>query len=52
MNETARALGVPSGSIRMYFSRNTHNPYKGRYLLEKLTFTPHAKIAEIGDYER
>ena len=36
MNETARALGVPSGSIRMYFSRNTQKPYKGKYLLQKL----------------
>lgn len=43
MNEAARALGVPPGSIRMYFYRNTLNPYKGRYLLQKLTFTPTQK---------
>ena len=36
MNETGRALGVPSGSIRMYFSRNTLKPYKDRYILKKL----------------
>jgi group I intron endonuclease len=36
MSETAQALGVPSGSIRTYFSRNTQKPYKGRYLLQKL----------------
>ena len=35
MSETAKALGVPSGSIRMYFSRNTHKLYKERYLLQK-----------------
>jgi group I intron endonuclease len=28
MSETAKALGVPSGSIRMYFSRNTQKLYK------------------------
>lgn len=36
MNETGKALGVPSGSIRMYFSRNTLKPYKDRYILKKL----------------
>ena len=40
MNETGRALDVPSplgsGSIRIYFSRNTLKPYKGRYLLRKI----------------
>jgi len=36
MSETAKALGVPSGSIRMYFSRNTQKLYKGRYLLQKI----------------
>ena len=36
MSEVGEALGVPTGSIRMYFSRNTHKPYKGRYLLQKL----------------
>ena len=36
MSETAKALGVPSGSIRMYFSRNTQKPYIGRYLLQKI----------------
>jgi hypothetical protein len=35
MSEAAIALGVPSGSVRMYFSRNTPKPYKGRYLLKK-----------------
>jgi hypothetical protein len=27
MNETGRALGVPEGNIRMYFSRNTQKPF-------------------------
>lgn len=36
MNETGRALGVPCGSIRMYFSRNTQNPYKNKYVQTKL----------------
>ena len=36
MSEVGKALDVPSGSIRMYFSRNTVKPYKGRYLLQKL----------------
>ena len=36
ISEAAKALRVPSGSIRMYFSRNTLTPYKGRYLLKKL----------------
>ena len=36
ISEAAKALGVPSGSIRMYFSRNTQTPYKKRYLLQKL----------------
>lgn len=31
-----KALGVPSGSIRMYFTSGTQKPYKGRYLLQKL----------------
>jgi hypothetical protein len=51
MSEAARALGVPSGSVRMYFSRNTQKPYRppqasrgeGRYLLQNLTFTPTQK---------
>ena len=36
MSEVGEALGVPTGSIRMYFSINTQKPYKGRYLLKKL----------------
>lgn len=36
MYEVGKALGVPAGSIRMYFSRNSHKPYKGRYLMQKL----------------
>ena len=36
MSEAAKAIGVPSGSIRMYFYRNTQKPYKGRYLLQKI----------------
>jgi hypothetical protein len=36
LSEVGEALGVPTGSIRMYFSRNTQKPYKGRYLLQKL----------------
>lgn len=42
MNETGKALGVPSGSIRMYFSRNSQNPYKGRYILKKTDTAPPA----------
>jgi len=38
MSEVGKALGVPTGSIRMYFSRNTQKPYKGRYLLQKLAY--------------
>jgi hypothetical protein len=37
MSAVAKALGVPSGSIRMYFSSNTVKPYKGRYFLQRLT---------------
>ena len=36
MSGVGKALGVPSGSIRMHFSSNTLKPYKGRYLLQKL----------------
>jgi hypothetical protein len=36
MSEAAKALSVPSGSIRIYFSRNTQTPYKGRYFLQKI----------------
>lgn len=36
MSAVAKALGVPSGSIRMYFSRNTMKPYKERYFLQKV----------------
>ena len=36
ISEAAKALNVPSGSIRMYFYRKTLTPYKGRYLLKKL----------------
>lgn len=36
MSGVGKALGVPSGSIRMYFSSNTQKAYKGRYLLQKL----------------
>jgi LAGLIDADG DNA endonuclease family protein/NADH-ubiquinone oxidoreductase (complex I) subunit 5/GIY-YIG catalytic domain-containing protein len=36
MSEVGKGLGVPSGSIRMYFSSNTQKPYKGRYFLQKL----------------
>lgn len=39
MNETGRALGAASGSIRMYFSRNSQNPFKGRYVLTKTDTT-------------
>jgi len=37
MSETAQALGVPSGSIRMYFSHNLQRPFKGKYLLQKIS---------------
>ena len=36
MREVGIALGVPTGSISMYFYRNTQKPYKGRYLLQKI----------------
>ena len=36
MSAVGEALSVPAGSIRMYFSRNNQNPYKGRYVLQKL----------------
>jgi hypothetical protein len=36
MCEAAKDLGVPSGSIRMYFSRNSQKLFKGKYLLQKL----------------
>ena len=36
MSAVAKALGVPSGSIRMYFSSNTQKPYKSRYVMQKL----------------
>src|ERR1700712_1741224 len=36
MSGVGKALGVHSGSIRMYFSSNTQKPYKGRYFLQKL----------------
>jgi hypothetical protein len=39
MNETGRALGVASGSIRVYFSRNSQNHFKGRYILTKTDTT-------------
>lgn len=39
MREVALALGVPSGSIRMYLSRNSQKPYKGRFLLLKINST-------------
>ena len=37
MSGVGKALGVPSGSIRMYFSRAKSKPFKGRYLLQKLS---------------
>lgn len=37
ISAAAEALGVFSGSIRTYFSRNTQKPYKGRYLMKKVT---------------
>lgn len=36
MSEVVEALVVPTGSIRIYFSKNTQTPYKGIYLLQKL----------------
>ena len=36
MSEAAKDLGVPSGSIRMYFSRYSQKPFKKKYLLQKL----------------
>jgi hypothetical protein len=36
MSVVAKALGVPSGSIRMYFSRNTLKSYKNRYFMQKV----------------
>jgi len=44
ISDSAKDLGVPSGSIRIYFSlppfggeRKTQTPYKGRYLLQKIS---------------
>lgn len=37
MSELGKALGVPAGSIRMYFSRNNQKPYKGKYILTKIS---------------
>lgn len=37
MSGVGKALGVPSGSIRMYFSRGHSQLFKGRYLLQKLS---------------
>jgi group I intron endonuclease len=36
MSEAGQALGVPSGNIRMYLSRNSKKPYKGIYFWQKL----------------
>jgi DNA-directed RNA polymerase specialized sigma24 family protein len=36
MGEAARALDVPTGSVRSYFSRNTQKPFKGQYKLSKI----------------
>lgn len=36
MSEAGKALDLPSGSIRMYLSRNSKKPYKGIYFLPKL----------------
>jgi hypothetical protein len=36
ISEAAKALGVPSSSIRSYFSRKIQSPFKGRYVLIKL----------------
>jgi len=35
MGEAARALDVPTGSVRSYFSRNTQKPFKGQYKLSR-----------------
>jgi hypothetical protein len=37
MSAVAKALGVPSGSIRMYFSRNTLKSYKKEILFAKIS---------------
>lgn len=36
MSDVARALDVPTGSVRSYFSRNTQKPFKGQYKLSKI----------------
>lgn len=36
MREVSEALKVPSGSIRMYFSRNGDKPFKGRYIMKRI----------------
>jgi hypothetical protein len=38
MKEVARFLGCSSsGTISCYFSRNTKKPYRGRYVMKKLS---------------
>ena len=36
MSAVAKALNVPYGSIRNYFSKKRLKPFKGRYVLKKL----------------
>jgi group I intron endonuclease len=36
-SETAKALGVSPRSLTRYFSDNTPKPYKGRYLMKKIS---------------
>ena len=48
MSKAAKALGVPSGSIIMYFSRNTQKPYKKNiYFQAKQQFV--TKFTDITD---
>lgn len=44
MSAVAKALGVPSGSIIMYFSRNTLKYYKKREYLQKLVKIKNSEI--------
>ena len=37
MSELSKLLGIPKSSISLYFSRNTGKPYKGRYMMTKVS---------------
>ena len=37
MSEVSKILAIPKSSISLYFSRNTRKPYKGRYVIKKIS---------------